>query len=176
MNLEPISCGSCGASLDVPKGVQFVNCRHCGSALKVQRTESASFTEVMQTLQEQSARIAGNTEVLRIQNEISLLDQEWEQQSARLMIRGKHGNTSVPGKTSSIVMGFIGTIFGIFWTSLAATNGAPLFFVGFGVIFTGMIVVMSIVNFLKAIQYQQLEAEHERKRTHLKQRLRSPGE
>ncbi len=74
MNLQSVSCGNCGASLNLPAGVGFVTCRHCGSALKVQHTESVAFTEVLETLKEQSSRIAQNTEALQIQNEIALLD------------------------------------------------------------------------------------------------------
>ena len=174
MNLEPICCGSCGASLDVPDGVQFVNCRHCGTALKVQRTDSVAFTEVLQTLKMQSDRIAGNTEVLRIQNEISLLDQEWEQRSASLMVGGKHGRVSVPGKFSSIAGGVMATVFGVFWTSAASQAGAPI--AGFGVLFIGVGIVMSIVGFVKAHHYQQLQVEHERKRVDLMVRLRRLGQ
>ena len=103
MNLQAVSCGNCGASLNLPDGVAFVTCRHCGSALRVQHTESVAFTEVLETLKEQSSRIAQNTEAIQIQNEISLLDQEWSSQSAGLMVQGKDGRSSVPGRDSVTV-------------------------------------------------------------------------
>ena len=173
MELERLTCGNCGATLDVPDGVEFVTCRHCGSSLNVRRTESVAFTQVMQTLKEQSDRILDNTEVLRIQNQIALLDQEWEQRSHSLMIRGKHGHVSAPGKISSIVGAFMITIFGTFWTVLASNAGAPI--AGIGVFMTGAGIVMCVVNFAKAHKYQQLREDHEQKRAELNRGLSRPA-
>lgn len=171
MNLDPLSCGSCGASLDIPEGVQFVNCRHCGTALKVQRTDSVAFTEVLQSLKEQSAQLAGNTEVLRIQNEISLLDQEWEQRSAALMVSGKHGRVSVPDKTSSIVGGVVIALFGTGWTILAGSMFPPMAL--FGLLFVGLGLWNCTSAYHKAERYEILQAEHEMKRRELQARLQS---
>jgi hypothetical protein len=96
VNLQSVFCGNGGASLNLPAAVGFVTCRHCGSALKVQHTESVAFTEVLETLKEQSSRIAQNTEALQIQNEIALPDLEWTSQSAELMVQGENGRGHVP--------------------------------------------------------------------------------
>ncbi|HUQ68404.1 MAG TPA: hypothetical protein VM165_02710 [Planctomycetaceae bacterium] len=171
MDLERIACGSCGANLDVPDGVQFVTCRHCGSALKVARTDSVAFTEVLQTLKEQSARIADNTDVLRLQNEIALLDQEWERRSADLMIHGKHGRISTPDKTSAVIGGVVITIFGLIWTVFAGAMFPPMAI--FGLLFVGFGLWNSVSAYDKAGRYESLQAEHDRKRQDLQSRLRS---
>lgn len=170
MDLERIACGNCGANLDVPEGVQFVTCRHCGSSLKVARTETAVFTEVLQTLKEQSARIAENTDVLRLQNEIALLDQEWNRRSADLMIHGKEGRTSTPDKTSAVVGGVVITVFGLLWTVFAGVMFPPMAL--FGLLFIGLGLWSSISAYGKAGQYELLQAEHDRKRQELLSRLR----
>ena len=154
VNLQSVSCGNCGASLNLPDNVAFVTCRHCGSALKVQHTASVAFTEVLQTLKDQSSRIAQNTEAIQLQNEISVLDQEWESQSAGLMIHGKHGQISVPERGSAIVGGVVVAIFGGFWTLFTSFIFPP--FALFGLLFVGFGLWSSISHFSKAEQYQRL--------------------
>jgi hypothetical protein len=171
MELERIACGSCGAALDVPEVVQYITCRHCGSALHVQRTDSVAFTEVLQTLQEQSARIAENTDVLRLQNEITLLDQDWERRSADLMIHGKEGRISTPDKTSAVIGGVFITGFGLLWTAFAGAMFPPMAL--FGLLFVCAGIWTSISAYHKAEQYETLRAEHDRKRSELLARLRS---
>lgn len=171
MDLERIACGSCGAALDVPDGVQFVTCRHCGSSLKVAQTADVVFTEVLETLKEQSARIADNTDVIRLQNEITLLDQEWEQRSAELMIHGKHGRISVPDKTSAMIGGVAAVVFGALWAVIAGSMspvGAVM-----GIIFIGIGLLASYAAYEKATNYESLKALHDQKRRSLLARLRS---
>lgn len=170
MDLEPIVCGSCGAALTIPADVQFVNCRHCGTALKVQRNESVTFTEVMNTIREQSARIEENTELLRIQGEIALLDREWEESTAQLMVQDKHGRSSIPGKTSSVVMGVVLALFFTFWTAVASFVFPPFAIVGVVLIVVSFF--LSISSYRKAEHYERLKAEHETRRQVLMNRLR----
>jgi fatty acid desaturase len=150
--------------------VQFVNCRHCGTALKVQRNESVTFTEVMNTLREQSARIEENTELLRIQGEIALLDREWEERTAQLIVQDKHGRLSIPGKTSSVVMGVVLALFFTFWTAVASFIFPPFAIVGVVLIVVSFF--LSISSYWKAEQYERLKAEHETRRQVLMNRLR----
>jgi hypothetical protein len=171
MDLDRIACGNCGANLDVPDGVQFVTCRHCGSSLKVQRSNDVAFTEVLQSLKEHSARIADNTDALRLQNEIALLDQEWEQRSADLMLRGKHGRVSSPDKASAVVGGVVITIFGLVWTAIAGMMFPPMAILG--LLFVAFGLWNSVTAFDKAGRYQALQAEHDHKREDLLSRLQS---
>ncbi|MBI1347862.1 hypothetical protein GC163_16420 [bacterium] len=171
MELERVAYGNCGAGLQVPDGVEYITCRHCGSSLRVQHTESVTFTSVMQSLQKQSDRIAENTDVLRLQNEILLLDQEWEQRSSHLMVHGKHGPVSTPDKTSSVIGGVFITVFGLAWTIIAGSfSPVPaifaLMFVGFGL-------WNCVSTYRKAESFARLQAEHERKRSRILSQLRS---
>ena len=175
MDLERLTCGSCGASLDVPEGVLFVNCRHCGSSLKVQRTDSVAFTEVLQTLQEHSDRLADNTEILRLQGLLAQLDRDWDQRSESLKVQGKHGRAYVPGKVSSVMMGIVMSGFGLFWTVAVASSGAPSPMAGFGVLFIILAIAMSLWTFVKAHMYETLQQEYEQNRSKLMTRLRQLG-
>jgi DNA-directed RNA polymerase subunit RPC12/RpoP len=176
MDLERLTCSSCGAALQVPEGVELVNCRHCGSSLTVHRTESVVFTELLQSVKQQADRLEQTTALLQIQNEMAQLDRDWERKSAALMVRGKHGHTFRPNKAAAIFMGVFGAGFGIFWTSMAATSGAPSFFVGFGMLFIGVVIVSSILIFVKSIQYNELQKNYEERRRQLMLRLVSAGQ
>lgn len=173
MELERLTCSSCGAGLQVPAGIEVVNCRHCGSSLKVQRTDSVVFTELLQSVKQQTDRLEQTTELLKIQNDILQLDRDWDLQSEKLMIRGKHGHTSPPSLVGAIFIGTVGTGFGVFWTTLVATSGAPSFMVGFGMLFIGVAIVSSIAMFVKSIKYKELQRDYDQRRDELQRRMRS---
>jgi len=171
MELQRVACGNCGAGLQLPDSVEYITCRHCGSSLHVQQTDSVTFTKVLQSLQQQSDRIAENTDVLRLQNEIMLLDQEWEQRSSRLMIHGKHGRISTPDKTSSVMGGVFVTVFGLGWTIVAGSfSPIPALF---GLLFIGFGLWACIDGYRKADSYGRLQSEHESKRSRILSQLRS---
>jgi hypothetical protein len=153
--------------------VEYVACRYCQAQLHVQRNQSVVFTEVLQSLQQQTERLADNTEILRLQNEIALLDREWEQQSAELMVHGKHGRVSTPDKNSAVVGGMFITIFGLFWTCIAGAMFPPMAL--FGILF----IVMGLINVRKqhdnAERYTQLKASHQIKRDRLREQLDQLG-
>ena len=176
MDLERLSCGSCGASLDVPAGVQYVNCRHCGSSLKVQRTESVAFTEVQQTLQEHSDRLEVNTEILRLQGQLAQLDRDWDQRSASLMDHGKDGSASVPSKVSAVFTGIFMSGLGLLAIIMAAgSNGGAAPAAWLGVLLIFIAITMSIGAYSKAETYETLQSEYDRNRSQLMARLRMLG-
>lgn len=170
MPTETVTCSACGAPLSIPDNAEYVACRYCQAQLHVQRSQSVVFTEVLQSLQKQTERLADNTEVLRLQNEIAMLDREWEQKTADLMVRGKHGRVSVPDKTSAIVGGVFLTLFGLFWTVMAGAIFPPMAL--FGILF----IIFGVMNCMRihsnAERYELLQASHDRKRRDLKSRLR----
>lgn len=50
MQIEKIACNSCGAPLEVTLTTRFVTCRHCRMKLSIQRTATATFTEILDQL------------------------------------------------------------------------------------------------------------------------------
>lgn len=192
MNLDRLACGSCGASLHVPEGVQFVNCLHCGSSLQVRRNESVAFTEVVETLQEHASQLAQMQETLRqqtevqeqlaLQNELNRLDQEWDRESARWMWTDKHGGRHLPSKLSAV---------GIVLVTVIATGVASQVLpqidppntlvldrpqMSAGVFAICLVIVLiggllAVWNFWRALQYEQLQAEHLQNRARIVARL-----
>jgi len=66
-----------------------------------------------------------------------------------------------PGRGSSLigaVMGLGAVVFGIFWTYMAYSNGAPLFFAGFGVFFVVMALVGVITSIYNATQKNRISS------------------
>ncbi len=175
MDLQRLTCDACGANLDVPDGVQFVNCRHCGASLQVQRTESVVYTKVLEAIQENTDRVRQNTELLRLQGQLAQLDRDWDRVSKSLMMQGKHGGSYVPTRTSAVVMGTVMPGFGLFWLVATTNAGAPAFFSGFGVLVIGLAVCMSIWTFVKACEYNDCQARYEQERSALMNQMRRLG-
>ena len=175
MDLERLTCSSCGAALQVPEGVDLVNCRHCGSSLKIRRTDSVVFTEMLQSVKEQADRLEQTTEQLQVQYEMDQLDRDWERESAQLMVRGKYGHTSRPSKFGAVLIGSMGTAFGIFWTGQVASHSGPKPLVAFGMIFVLLAIGSSISMFVKAIQYERQQEYYESRRRELLVRLATAG-
>ncbi len=170
MQTETVTCGGCGAPLSIPDNVEYVACRFCQAQLHVQRNQSVVFTEVLQSLQKQTERLADNTDVLRLQNEIAMLDREWDQKSSELMIRGKHGRVSVPDKTSAVVGGIFLTLFGLFWTVMAGAMFPPMAL--FGILFIIFGVISCVKVHTNAERFETLQATHQHQRNELLNRLR----
>lgn len=65
----------------------------------------------------------------------------------------KLGKSIKPGRGPS-AMGAAGSvgvgIFGIFWTIMAASMGAPIFFVFFGIVFVGIAILQAIYHYKNA--------------------------
>lgn len=173
MQTETVTCGGCGAPLAIPENVEYVACRFCQAQLHVQRNQSVVFTEVLQSLQQQTERLADNTEILRLQNEIALLDREWDQRTAELMVHGKNGRVSVPDKTSAVVGGAFIAVFGLGWTCFAGAMFPPMAL--FGILF----VVLGLFNVFKqynnAERFAQLQSAHQLQRHRLREQLKALG-
>jgi hypothetical protein len=73
-----LSCEQCGAPLGVPDGTRFVTCGHCGARLAVGQGDGAYFSQVLDRIDDRTARIEVSVERLALQNELELLDRDFE--------------------------------------------------------------------------------------------------
>lgn len=184
MKLLTLTCQQCGAPLEVPAKIKQLTCQFCGTRLQVQRTGSAAYTEVLDEVAESVARVAETTEQLRIEQEISRLDREWQLGRERFMVRGKDGQLSVPGKTGVMFGGAIAVVFGIFWMLFAggiatligsgihAAGGGPLsllpgLFPCFGLLFIGVAIFGTISAFRKADDFARHQQQYHAERSRL---------
>nr|WP_166830824.1 hypothetical protein [Thalassoroseus pseudoceratinae] len=147
-----------------------MTCTHCDSRLAVHRTQNTRFTEVIDDLREQVAKLTKH-------KDIEALDREWEAERQSLMITGKHGHTHVPTKGGTVIGGVVISGFGVLWTIFAfgITSQIPVGFAKifplFGVIFVTAGIAMSIHAYRKAELYEQAERRYRQQRATLLSRL-----
>ena len=92
MQLEKIACNSCGAPLEVAGTARFATCRHCGTQLSIQRTETATFTEVIEKLAATTEELSEKINTLTGHSELAALDREWELERQKYLVTGKDGD------------------------------------------------------------------------------------
>jgi hypothetical protein len=127
----------------------------------------------------QDAGRSAQLEEIKIQNEISQLDREWELERENYLVAGRNGYQSIPDKSSSVIMGVSMVAFGIFWTVTSAyTNGFGRdgtigLFPWFGVFFSVFGGGLSIHAFLKASRYEKARQSYQRKRREMLDKKRA---
>jgi DNA-directed RNA polymerase subunit RPC12/RpoP len=170
MELVSLTCGHCGAPLEVPEGTRYVTCGYCSSKLEVHRSGGAIYTQVLEALQKRTEEIADDVEILKLQNELERIDREWQENRQRCMIRGKHGSMREPSPIAGTIACLFGIGFGIFWTVIAGSH-VPMMAL-FGLFFIGMMVFALINNLKKSGEFAELKDEYERRRAEVLQTLR----
>ncbi|MEI8196841.1 MAG: hypothetical protein WCI73_13155 [Phycisphaerae bacterium] len=182
MDLTPVACNHCGASLQVPPTARFVTCRYCNSQLEIKRTESTITTEVLQQINQNTASMAEDLHALRRETEIERLDREWNQTQAALLIKDKDGHVSTPTATGGIIGSVIMGGFGLFWTIIAFAITAPdshfppgfgpppiihIIFPLFGVLFIVGAIIMGIKTAAAASRFEEQKGQYQARRRQL---------
>lgn len=177
MQIEKISCNSCGAPLDVPSAANYVTCNHCSTQLSVRRTSNVTYTEQLNRLTEKTDELSDRLEDLTTQNAVAALDREWEFERKKHMVSTKHGE-QIPTEAGSFGGGVVIAIFGTLWTVIAffMTQSAPdvgpftivkVVFPLFGVAFVVFGVMSSMASYDKAGKFRTAEARYKKKRNEL---------
>ena len=181
MELEKLSCNSCGAPLEVPRSARFVTCNHCSSQLSVCRTDAVTYTETLDELVNKTEELSEQVENLTAQNEIAALDREWEMERQKYMVSTNEGKKHIPTEGGSIGGGIAISIFGLLWTIFAfvMTSQAPDFgpmpiirvvFPLAGVVFIAVGIGSSAVSYNKAGAYRRAEQQYQSRRDELMSR------
>jgi hypothetical protein len=174
MGLESLDCNNCGAPLEVPEGVQFMRCGHCGSRLKIHREASAHYTEVLERIEKTTRQLEDEVRTLRLQNEIRDLDEAWRVHREGLLIRHKDGRAIEPSAAGGIIGGLIGFVGAVIWIFLAVSMQAPAIFPLIGIVFILMAVGSAVFHASRGNQFKEAEAHYQRERRKLEERLRRP--
>lgn len=192
MKLLSLTCQHCAAPLEVPAKITQVTCQFCGTRLKVQRTGSAAYTESLEEVAQQVARVADNTDQLKLEQEIARLDRDWMLSREQYMVRGKNGQLNVPTRASAAVAGVIIVVFGVFWTmmatGIAGAVGFSLHLVGggafgliagfvpcFGILFITLGIVTAVTGYREAGAFEHGQAEYQARRNALLAELNRAG-
>lgn len=170
MELKSLSCGNCGAPLQVPDAVRFLNCNHCGSSLEIKHTDSVTYCEKIAQIDERTVRIEQKLEILELERELEQLDQRWQTTRERLMVSDKNGHKSIPTIGSAMVAATLSTIFGLVFMGggLSSGEGIPLA-MGLGVIVIGG--CAALFTYTKASDYANAEQRYRSSRREMEDRL-----
>jgi hypothetical protein len=172
MNLISVRCQHCGAPLQVGETARFVTCQFCKAELSVERTDSAVFTQQLGEIHAHTTQMAGDLEVIRLQNDLEKLDREWLMERERYMVSGKDGSRHEPGTFGSLFAGAAAVAFGIFWFVMTSKQlGAPAFLPFIGIFVVGGGVVSAIVGLSKASALDEGRTRYERQRAMLMRQL-----
>jgi len=173
MELLLVRCNHCGAALDVGGQTRFVTCQFCHSQLEVKRTDSSAFTEVVQQILQNTVQMAGNLEVIELQNELERLDREWSMNKEQFYTTGEEGQRQRPSSGGSVIGGILGIGFLIFWIGSASSMGAPPFFPLFGFAMLGIIIFNIVSNLKKSVGLIEAEGTYNSQRAALLRRIES---
>ena len=170
MELKSVSCGNCGAPLQVPEAVRFLTCNHCGSSLEIKSTDSVTYSEQIAQIDERTERIEQKLEVLELERELDQLDSRWQTTRETLMVSNKDGHKRVPTKTNATIGAFISTIFGLLFVGggLSSGNGVPLAMGLFAIVVGGC---GALFGFTKAGAYADAERRYRNNRREVEERL-----
>ena len=116
--------------------------------------------------------VEGHLEEIKQQNEVAQLDREWAMERERFMVSGRYGYRYLPSRGMSLLGGLVVSTFGIIWTVMAASMGAPVFFPLFGLLFIFAGIGVSAYSFLQANRYEEARLRYQRRRAQLLNRDR----
>jgi len=137
MRLLAVRCQHCGAPLQVGEAARFVTCQFCRTELTVERTDSAVFTQKIAEIHAHASQMAGDLEVIQLQNDLERLDREWLMERERYLVAGKDGHKHEPG-SFGWAGGALAVIMGAIWVGISLSTDVPGFFLPMGLVAIGL--------------------------------------
>ena len=154
-------CIHCGATLKVAQDATHLCCQYCKAELLVVRDGGEITTQMLGEMQED---LGQKLDILRAQNELERLDREWAIERETFMVSNQHGARKIPSSAGSLIGGLFAAGFGIIWTVIASSSGAPGIFPMVGVVFVILAVGTIVVGMSKASAHETAEAAYQRRR------------
>ena len=134
-----VTCTECGAAVEVPPGVHFATCAHCGSRLALERPLEAPDPAQIRQVQQRTSALEGEIEVARLQQSLEELDLRWRHFNAREAAdwSGSADNYLVGVCLVPVIIGLVLLFLGVMTDSgapnwLALAPGLLLFLAGAG--------------------------------------------
>ncbi len=152
MKITRVCCQGCGADLEVDENVRYVTCNYCHARLEVVHDTSVTHTRLLEKLEQNTERMAGNLQVIELQNDLERLDREWELERGNYMFRGKSGKLYPPTRQKGGVIFVV--LFAVGWMILTAQIGAPMPFPLFGLFFIGVVIHGTVKAGKRADEYE----------------------
>lgn len=138
IELQKLSCNSCGAPLEVLQSANFATCNHCSTQLAIRRTSTATFTEQLEGLATRQAELQERLRIAELDNQIARIDLEWQCEREQYLVGGNGGANQEPTETMpliGLIFGFVGVV--MLLASILAIEwlGPGLILVAFGLIY-----------------------------------------
>lgn len=173
MEMISVRCNHCGAPLEVGDRTRFVTCQFCNSQLEIKHSDSAVFTEEVARIAENTEKMAGSLEAIRLQNEIEQLDREWSLQQAAYDAGGRNKGPQTTGQAlfgMGFAVFFALVCFGM--ASFASSMGGPggifsLVPVGMGI----FALIGGVMGLVKSQGVQSSRGDYQQRRAALLQKL-----
>lgn len=161
-------CIHCGATLRIANDATHICCQYCNSELLVVHEGDRATTELVREMQ---ADLGQKLDVLRIQNDIERLDREWTMESQDYTVSDKNGVRSLPSVIGGIFIIVVGVVCGIYWISMANTNGVSGLVLAFGVLVVITIIASGYISIVKANAHESGETRYQSARRRLMNEL-----
>ena len=100
-----VCCQGCGADLQLADDIRFLTCNFCGSRLEVVRDPTTTHTRLLEEIHRKTENMDGRIRVIELQNELELLDRNWDRYRESCLTRGKDGSLSEPSLAAAQVIG-----------------------------------------------------------------------
>jgi len=171
MKITRVCCQGCGADLQVDESVRFATCNYCHAKLEIVHDPSVTHTRLMEKIEQNTDRMAGNLRVIELQNDLERLDREWETRKENFMVHGQNGHRYLPGSSASFVDGAIFCIGGIVALSFGFSphRGGTFSMVALAV--AAMLFYGAFSRFTKVSAYRAAAIRYERERHNLARRI-----
>ncbi|MGC4017426.1 MAG: hypothetical protein QM755_23370 [Luteolibacter sp.] len=130
VRITKVSCQGCGSPLSVNESIRYATCNHCGASLEIIHDPSVTHSRLLEKLEQRTDALANGLKVLQLQNDLELLDREWDRFRDKICDREENGQLIEPSDRATKGVGVLAMIVGAFLLIASVVNGSP----GMGVV------------------------------------------
>jgi len=112
MKVTKVCCQGCGSPLAVDETIRYATCNHCGSSLEIVHDPSVTHTRILEKLERRTDALAGDLKVIQLQNDLELLDREWDRFREKVCRRDENGKWVEPSDIGVRGAGVLAVIVG----------------------------------------------------------------
>lgn len=171
MKAQHVPCNNCGASLSINTSTNFIKCNYCGTSLKVKRSSESTFTEILAGIDQKTDHIAKDTRIIRIQNDIEMLDRDWKEGEKAFFVKDGEKGLHIPTRSGIQSWWFSAVLIACGGFILSLLTEVPFFFI-IALFLTVYAVLKALYLMDKLDEYEKSKGEYEEQRKQLKDELR----
>lgn len=172
-----VRCQNCGSPLQVGDSIRFITCGYCHTELQVVRDASTVHTEVLGRIEQNTQTAVSQLKVIEIQNDLDLLDREWQQWRENNLGHDKAGTLVEPGRPVMLVkQSFVGSLMisiftGLMLMALFLFVNMPGQMVMLGLLGPPLLIIILHVHNTSALCFARSKSTYEKERATLLRKL-----